>query len=666
MNKTAASVSMVFAFLLGVLFRDLVADPAPRVGPEPTVAAAALPAAPAAQAPAAAAPAAAPNPSAPTDHTPQQDSDRIPIGASPVLGESWAPVTVVAFSDFECEFCRDAETTLHTLSRLYGERLRIVWKHNPQPNHTHAIPAAEAAAEAFAQGGAEKFWALHDLMFDHQDQLERPGLEHFAEQLHLDLPRFRRAMDQHTHRAAIDADLALLQRLGGHGSPNFYVNGANIRGAQPLDTFRTAIETALTRARTTTPPSRAYAAGVDAALNTPAPGGDDSNVVYQVPIGSSPVLGPANALVTVVVFSDFQCPFCGRVEPTLRAMRTRFGNDIRFVWKNEPLPFHPRARPSAQIAMEAFAQRGNAGFWRAHDLLFEHNTALEDPQLEGYARELGLDVARAHTALANGTHTAEIDADHALAQRLGVTGTPAFFINGRRVVGAKPEEFFVNFIEETRTRAQAALRNPGTTRENLYERLIATGATAPAADPAADENRVFQVRANTRAPFFGNANATTVIEHFSDFQCPFCNRVGPTVEQIRQRYGDRIRVVWRNFPLAMHPNANIAAEAAMEVFAQKGNAGFWAFHDVLFAHQDALDRAHLEQFAQEAHCDMARFRAAMDNHTHQAEIDDDMAAARSTGAPLAMPAFFIGGRFLAGALPFEDFQRRIDAALGAH
>ena len=228
-----------------------------------------------------------------------------------------------------------------------------------------------------------------------------------------------------------------------------------------------------------------------------------------------------------------------------------------------------------------------------------------------------------------------------------------------------------------RRHAEEALRTPGTTRANLYERLIADGATAlrfvggtgapaPAAAPAPAEDHVYTVRPNPNAPSFGNPSARVVIEHFSDFQCPFCGRVGPAVDQIRQRYGSRVRLVWRNYPLSIHPQARLAAEAAMEAFAQGGNAKFWPFHDLLFQHQDALDRPHLEQYAQQQHLDMTRFRAALDNHTHQAAIQDDMSAARSTGADLAMPTFFIAGRFVAGALPFEEFSRRIDAALAAH
>ncbi len=659
MKPLSIVVSLVLTLLIGVTVSDiykLAREPvtAPTVEPEraPARAAAAVPAS-----------------DAPLDRTPQADSDRIPIGASPALGPAFAPVTIVEFSDFQCPFCGGVEATMRDLRARFGDRVRVVWKHNPLPIHNNAMAAAEAAQEALAQGGAEKFWRMHDLLFEHQDSLDRPGLERFAQELGLDMTRFRAALDNHTHQAAIQADMALLTRLGGRGTPNFYINGSNLRGQQPLATFARNVEAALDTARSAAP-GRAYAEGVTAALARPSgdttPGAEDANTVYRVPVGNSPVRGPATALVTVVVFSDFQCPFCGRVEPTLDQLRQRYGDDIRFVWKNEPLAFHPRARPAAEVAMEAFAERGAAGFWRAHDLLFQHNTALERADLEGYARTLGLDAARVRTALDQNTHDAAINADHDLAQQLGVDGTPAFFINGRKLVGAKPLEAFVAAVDEARRLAEETMRQPGVTRANVYERMMANARPGPRAPGgSADPDRLYNVRAATRAPSWGPADARVTINLFSDFQCPFCNRVRPAVEEVKRRYGTRVRLVWRNFPLRIHDNAMIAAEAATEVFAQRGDAAFWAFHDVLFSHQDALDRAHLEQYAQEAHLDMPRFRAALDNHTHRASIDDDMAAAQSTGAALAMPSFFINGRFVVGAVPVEEITRRIDAALAA-
>jgi protein-disulfide isomerase len=617
----------------------------------------------------------------------QADADRIPVRRSPAMGCPDALVTVVVFSDFQCPFCRRVTATLAALRERYGADLRVVWKNNPLAFHERARPAAEAAMEAYAQRGDAGFWRFHDALFDDQESIERSDLEAVAERQGLDMERFNRALDEHTHAEAIDRDQELAERLHADGTPNFFINGTQFVGAQPQERFEEVIDRVLARARDVEPRHRAYAEMVsdpveppaDPANNPPPPPPqrtEDPAAVYDVPIGLSPTQGPDTALVTVVTFSDFQCPFCSRVAPTLRSLRRRYGNELRLVWRDAPLPFHDRARPAAEAAREAFAQQGSQGFWRFHDALFEHQQSLGDADLERYAQAQGLDMARFRRAMADHTHAAAVDANLAAAQRVEANGTPHFFINGRRLVGAQPEEAFVQRIDEAMARARALLATPGTTRQNLYARTIANGATgtvylpggaAPAAGaaPADDEDRVYTLRRNPRAPSRGPANAPVVIEYFSDFQCPFCGRVRPTLDAVLQRNAGRVRLVWRDYPLPFHDHAMLAAEAAREALAQRGAAGFWRFYDALFENQQHIERADLERYAQAQGLDMPRFRRALDGHTHQAAIRDDMAAADATGAQIGTPAFFVNGRFFAGALPEEEFQRRIDRAAAA-
>ena len=668
MSKGASAISIIMALVLGFVVGNITGSKAP-AEPGGEVAAEAT----------------ANNANGPN----MVDAERVPVGNSPSLGPANALVTIVEFSDFQCPFCTRVEDTLRQIRTQYGNDVRIVWKNAPLPFHNNATPAAEAAMEAFAQGGNAKFWQMHGLLYQNQTNLDTATLERLAGQIGLNMARFRTAMTNHTHVASIDRDKALAQAVSAQGTPNFFINGTQVTGAQPFDRFKTIIDQVLARARTIQPRNRVYANMVadpvpgEAPAPSPAqpqqrPAEPDPAQVLRVPVGNSPVQGPNTALVTVVVFSDFQCPFCSRVNPTMDALRTRYGNDIRIVWKNEPLPFHDKARPSAELAMEAFAQRGNAGFWQMHGILFQNQTALDRPDLDRYAAQANLNIARYTAAMASHTHIAGIDADHALAQQLEANGTPHFFVNGRRLVGAQPEAAFVTLIDEVKTKAEEFMRShPGTTRANLYERMMAeadttirrTGGGAAAAPtpaaPAEDENRVYTVRPNPRAPSFGPANARVVIEHFSDYQCPFCSRVASQIAQIRTRYPTQVRFVWRDYPLPFHNNAMAAAEAAQEAFAQRGNQGFWRFHDHLFENQQHIERADLERYAQEQGLDMARFRAALDGHTHQARVRDDMAAADASGAQIGTPAFFINGKFFAGALPFEEFQRRIDAALAA-
>ena len=166
------------------------------------------------------------------------------------------------------------------------------------------------------------------------------------------------------------------------------------------------------------------------------------------------------------------------------------------------------------------------------------------------------------------------------------------------------------------------------------------------------------------APAKGGKNAKVVIQEFSDFQCPFCSRVLPTVKQLHDEYKDKIKVVWRNYPLPFHKEAGPAAEAATEVFDQGGSDKFWAYHDLLFANQRALTRADLEKYAEQVGgINMTKFRAALDNKTHEARVKADMDAVTKAGASIGTPSFFINGKLLQGAQPFEKFKEVIDEAL---
>jgi protein-disulfide isomerase len=145
-----------------------------------------------------------------------------------------------------------------------------------------------------------------------------------------------------------------------------------------------------------------------------------------------------------VVFSDFQCPFCSRAVPTLQQIEQSYGKDVRIVWKHQPLAFHPQAFPAAEAA-EAAREQGK--FWQMHDLLFANQSQLSQAQYEALAKQLGLDQAKFKAALDSHRNKGRIDEDMKLAQQLGVNGTPTFFVNGRRIVGAQPYDAFKQAID---------------------------------------------------------------------------------------------------------------------------------------------------------------------------------------------------------------------------
>jgi protein-disulfide isomerase len=146
---------------------------------------------------------------------------------------------------------------------------------------------------------------------------------------------------------------------------------------------------------------------------------------------------------------------------------------------------------------------------------------------------------------------------------------------------------------------------------------------------------------------------------FADFECPYCLRAFPTVKQVIAAYGDKVRLVYRNYPLPQHPNARPAAEAAQ---CANDQGKFWPYHDKLFGDPTKLGEADLKKTAAELGLDTERFNTCFDAHIHQSRIEADIKAANAAGMA-ATPSFFINGRPLIGAPPFEDFKRIIDEEL---
>jgi Na+/H+ antiporter NhaA len=167
------------------------------------------------------------------------------------------------------------------------------------------------------------------------------------------------------------------------------------------------------------------------------------------------IRGPAEAPVTLVEYGDFECPYCGQAEPTVRELLADFG-DLRYVWRHLPLnDVHPRAQLGAE-ATEAAAEQ--EAFWEMHDLLFEHQDALRPDDLIGYADQLGLDTERFSEALRVHAGAARIAEDVDSADLSGVSGTPSFFVNGRRHAGAYDIETLTKAVRTARARAAIATR----------------------------------------------------------------------------------------------------------------------------------------------------------------------------------------------------------------
>jgi protein-disulfide isomerase len=596
----------------------------------------------------------------------------VPVTAKdPFWGRADAPVTIVEVSDFECPFCSRVEPTMDQIRKNYGpEKVRIVWKNNPLPFHKEARPAAEAAMTVFSLGGSDAFWKFHDTLFQNQRTLSEDNFEKWATAAGVDGPKFKAAYSAKKAAAKVDEDLATSKSIGVTGTPAFRINGITLVGAQPYDKFKELIDQELVEANkliaSGTAKSQVYVERAKKNVSsTPAPKEEqaqkpaEDTSIWKVPVlDDDPVQGPKDALVTIVEFSDFQCPFCKRVEDTIKQVRNKYGNDVRVAWKDLPLPFHPRAVPASTLARVAFKHKGAKGFWDAHHALFESQPKLEDADLEAVAQKLGISWSAVKTAIDDKKFQAKLDANSELANDLNARGTPHFFVNGYRLSGAQPFEKFQEVIDAQLSKARAVVAR-GIAKDKVYDEIMKEGKAPP---PPEKKNVAAPTKDN---PVKGAASAKVTIQIFSDFQCPFCKRVEPTLKQIADEYKDKVKFVWRNMPLPFHQDAPLASEAAMEVYSQKGAAAFWKYHDDLFDAQgteSGIKRENLEKLAQAAGCDMAKFKEALDSHKHKAKIDADVAVANQAGIN-GTPAFAINGYFISGAQPYPAFKAAVQRAL---
>ena len=594
--------------------------------------------------------------------------DQFGIADAPMRGAPRGIITIIEYSDFECPFCARVNPTLQQIfdAPEYAGKVRLFFKQNPLPFHRQAQLAAEASLAAHAQG---RFWEMHDKLFENQRALTRPDLERYAREIGLNLVKFEGALDRNTYKEAVAKDLTDAGKAGVRGTPHFFINGKALSGAQPFEAFKSIIDIEIREMDSLMRRGKSLRDALgervkanfdpDAANSKPAaPAAPDPTDELFVPVGNSPVKGNPNAPVTIVMFADFQCPFCARVQGTLRELEGKYGSSIRIAWKNNPLPFHDRAEDAARAAIAAGAQ---GRFWEMHDLIFANQGALSVEDLYQYASELGLDMYRFEADMNAPTAAASIKEDQALAVRLAARGVPHFFINGFRLRGAQPATKFIEIIDRELARAKSQMAK-GTPAANVYKVLQASAnrgeakmLDGSAPTPGAQEAPKAPVEIPLgAAPSKGPANAKVTIVTYGDFQCPFCARFASNLDEA---VGDNpdVRVVYKQFPLAFHNNANLAAQASLAAHAQ---GMFWEMHDMLYANQQQLGRQALEGYAEELGLDMERFRYALDSGMYEQTIREETAEGQKFGVQ-GTPTWFVNGVFQSGALPADAIRAKI-------
>ncbi|MDB4955220.1 MAG: DSBA-like thioredoxin protein [Myxococcales bacterium] len=407
---------------------------------------------------------------------------KVPRGEGPSEGPADAPITIVVWSDYACGYCNRVQDTLDRLNRLYPGRIR--WVHRTLPLDDDDTVAAEAVLAAAAQG---RFLPMHARMFALHGHVDRTDVELVARELGLDMLQFRADLDTHARRPQVAADIADARQLGVTGTPTFFVNGRPVHGSQPLKVFVDMVDEELARAERT---HGSYDALVgDGKLTADAPstasneaGELDPAQGYRVGLGiPGHQLGPDDALVTIVEFSDFQCPYCAREAAVLAHVRQKYGDQVRIVFRHFPVLFHRYSVIAAEAGAAAAAQ---GKFWAFHDQVFGHFGALTRGDLEKYAEAAGLDLAKFRAALDDRWFHDAVIAEGAAAEALGVDGTPTLFVNAQPIVGARDATTMDRIIDAHLDHAKAAVAH-GLPRSDVYPVMMTMAQGADRADPSA-------------------------------------------------------------------------------------------------------------------------------------------------------------------------------------
>ena len=406
---------------------------------------------------------------------------KVPRGQAPASGPVDAPVTIVAWSDYQCGYCNRVQSTLDHLARLYPGQLR--WVHRTMPLDDENTMVSEAALAADAQG---RFLPMNDRLYALDGRVDRPTVELLARELGLDMVRFRADLDSHAFRPAIDADMADARALGVAGTPTFFINGRALFGNQPLPVFVEVVDQELARAAT-------QHGGYDALVAIGKPTADVPSsttnarhplvptTTYRIGLGlPGHQSGPDNALLTIVVWSDFQCPYCAKQASVLGELRASYKDEVRIVYRHLAMGFHRDAALAAEAAVAA-AEQGK--FWAFHDQVFANFGHLARADLEHYAEAIGLDLPVFRAALDQHRYRDAIVAEGAAGEALGIDGTPTMFLNGSPVIGARTTAVIAPLVEAHLARARE-ITSAGVPLAEFYAMLMTGGVNDDRADPS--------------------------------------------------------------------------------------------------------------------------------------------------------------------------------------
>ena len=314
-----------------------------------------------------------------------------------------------------------------------------------------------------------------------------------------------------------------------------------------------------------------------------------------------------------------------------------YPKDVRVVFKQMPLGFHKDAEPAARASLAAHKQ---GKFWEYHDVLFDNYKRLKRPDLENYAKQLGLDMKKFVADMDSPELAAQVKVDMAEAKRIGVRGTPTSFVNGVPVKGARPYEGFKKVVDE-----QLAIAKGEKVPEAAGS--DARGAAKPKMGMLAEKKARLDLKG---AISLGGKRAKNEIVAYVDLQHTFTGEVLSTLQKMQKK--DRsIRLVVQHFPLGFHKFAQKAAEVAEAVHADVGDK-VWGYMLDATRNASVLSKDKLRELALKTGAKASVVDAALSGTRHAAAVKRDYKEARSNGA-MATPTLFLNGRRYSGMTVYD-------------
>lgn len=336
---------------------------------------------------------------------------------APFLGDPNAIITIEVFSDFSCDHCVKVESIIKELLTIYNGKLKFIYRHSPYLSNE--APKAHYAAEAARLQG--KFWEYAEKLYADQANHNRDNFIQIATSLGLDVAKFTADMDSEEVIKRVNTDLKTSFNFRVRGLPCFRMNGTLVYGARPIDDFKYFIDKELKRAQL-------Y---IDRGLK-----GKDlyrmlvKNPIDQTLLASSPFKGNPDAPITVIEFSDFQCPACADASRSINRLLSdpEFSGKFKVYYKHRLAEGHKNAQKAAEASV--YAQHFGK-FWELHDLLFVNQDKLDTKSLKSYAAKIGLNAADLDAALRQNFFKDTVKADDQMAADLSINTIPALVINGR-------------------------------------------------------------------------------------------------------------------------------------------------------------------------------------------------------------------------------------------